>query len=414
MLKIAEFAYIISMFISVAGFAVHLTVRFKDLSATSSLAKQTSTTFFLLFILIFNISDYVIIYFGKSLGVEYVDWLYAFQNVMEVVLVYALICMETEYSESKLPRAVDFIMAAVIMALVYFDVVLDWKSTADENLYFSLMIVINAIPIVILAVCSVVYIRRCIENEVNRQKDIIESGEKVIQETRRWDDEKGVSYPMRSKEDAQDYRYFPDPDLVPIIVSDEWIAEIKAAQPEFKDEKKVRYKEMYGLPDYDIDQITGERKLGEIFEGAVAAGADPKKASNWLMVETQRLMKEHNLDADGLKFSAENLAKLINLVESKEINNAVAKEVFEKAVFLDNLDPVKYVADNNLSTKADSGELEAVVKKAIEANPKAVEDIKNGKGKAVGAIVGYVMKEMKGKCDPAEANRLIAAELANL
>ena len=171
---------------------------------------------------------------------------------------------------------------------------------------------------------------------------------------------------------------------------------------------------MYSLPDYDIDQITGSKKLGEIFEGAVAAGADPKKASNWLMVETQRLMKEHNLDADGLKFSAENLAKLINLVESKEINNAVAKEVFEKAVFLDNLDPVKYVADNNLSTKADSGELEAVVKKAIEANPKAVEDIKNGKGKAVGAIVGYVMKEMKGKCDPAEANRLIAAELANL
>lgn len=169
MLKIAEFAYIISMFISVAGFAVHLTVRFKDLSATSSLAKQTSTTFFLLFILIFNISDYVIIYFGKSLGVEYVDWLYAFQNVMEVVLVYALICMETEYSESKLPRAVDFIMAAVIMALVYFDVVLDWKSTADENLYFSLMIVINAIPIVILAVCSVVYIRRCIEKGKNRR-----------------------------------------------------------------------------------------------------------------------------------------------------------------------------------------------------------------------------------------------------
>ena len=257
-------------------------------------------------------------------------------------------------------------------------------------------------------------IRRCIENEVNRQKDIIESGEKVIQETRRWDDEKGVSYPMRSKEDAQDYRYFPDPDLVPIMVSDEWIEEIRAAQPEFKDEKKVRYKEMYGLPDYDIDQITGSKKLGEIFEGAVAAGADPKKASNWLMVETQRLMKENSLDADGLKFSAENLAKLINLVESKEINNAVAKEVFEKAVFLDNLDPVQYVADNNLSTKADSGELEAVVKKAIEANPKAVEDVKNGKGKAVGAIVGYVMKEMKGKCDPAEANRLIAAELAKL
>ena len=251
-------------------------------------------------------------------------------------------------------------------------------------------------------------IRRCIENEVNRQKEIIENGEKVVQETRRWDDEKGVSSPMRSKEDAQDYRYFPDPDLVPIMVSDEWIEEIRAKQPEFKDEKKVRYKEMYGLPDYDIDQITGSKKLGEIFEGAVSAGADPKKVSNWLMVETMRLMKENDMDADQLKFSPENLAKLVKLVDSKEINNSVAKEVFEKAVFLDDLDPVQYVADNNLSTKADSGELEAVVKKAIEANPKAVEDIKNGKGKAVGAIVGYVMKEMKGKCDPGEVNRLIS------
>ena len=219
---------------------------------------------------------------------------------------------------------------------------------------------------------------------------------------------------MRSKEDAQDYRYFPDPDLVPIIVSDEWIEKIKASQPEFKDEKKIRYKEMYGLPDYDIEQITGSRKLGEIFEGAVEAGADPKKVSNWLMVETMRLMKETGTDADKLKFSAENLAKLVKMVEAKEINNAIAKEVFEKAVFSDNLDPVKYVADNNLSVQADSGELEAVVKKAIEANPKAIEDILGGKGKAVGAIVGYVMKEMKGKCDPAQANKLIAAEIEKL
>ena len=257
-------------------------------------------------------------------------------------------------------------------------------------------------------------IRRCIENEVKRQQSIIESGEKVVQETRRWDDEKGVSSPMRSKEDAQDYRYFPDPDLVPIVVSDEWIEEIKASQPEFKDEKKVRYKEMYGLPEYDIDQITGSRRLGEIFEGAVKEGADPKKVSNWLMVETMRLMKETGTDADDLKFSAENLAKLVKLVDSKEINNAVAKEVFEKAVFSDDLDPVKYVADNNLSTKADSGELEAAVKKAVEANPKAVQDVLGGKGKAVGAIVGFVMKEMKGKCDPAEASKMIMAEINKL
>ncbi len=255
-------------------------------------------------------------------------------------------------------------------------------------------------------------IRRCIENEIGRQIDILEDGGQVVQETRRWDDEKGYSYPMRSKEDAQDYRYFPDPDLVPIVVSDEWIEEIKNAQPEFRDAKKVRYKEEYDLPDYDIDQITGSKKMSEIFEGAVAEGADPKKASNWLMVETMRLMKETGIDAESLRFSPKNLAALIKLVDSKEINGGVAKEVFEKAVFSDDLDPVKYVADNNMSTKADSGQLLEVVKKAIEANPKAVEDVRNGKQKAIGAIVGFVMKEMKGKCDPGEVNKLIAEELS--
>jgi Asp-tRNAAsn/Glu-tRNAGln amidotransferase B subunit (PET112 homolog) len=257
-------------------------------------------------------------------------------------------------------------------------------------------------------------IRRCIENEIGRQIDILEEGKAVVQETRRWDDEKGYSYPMRSKEDAQDYRYFPDPDLVPIVVSDEWIEEIRNAQPEFRDAKKIRYKEEYDLPDYDIDQITGSKKMSEIFEGAVAEGADPKKASNWLMVETMRLMKETGIDAESLRFSPKNLAALIKLVDSKEINGGVAKEVFEKAVFSDDLDPVKYVADNNMSTKADSGQLLEVVKKAIEANPKAVEDVKNGKQKAIGAIVGFVMKEMKGKCDPGEVNKLIAEELAKM
>ena len=257
-------------------------------------------------------------------------------------------------------------------------------------------------------------IKRCIESEIERQIDLIESGEKIVQETRRWDDDKGYSYPMRSKEDAQDYRYFPDPDLVPLVISQEWIDNIRDSRPELRDEKKIRYREEFGLPDYDIDQITSEKALADIFEGAVAEDADPKKVSNWLMVETMRLMKETGTDADKLKFSAENLAKLVKLVDSKEINNAVAKEVFEKAIFTDNLDPVKYVADNNLSTKADSGELEAVVKKAIEANPKAVQDVLDGKGKAIGAIVGFVMKEMKGKCDPAEANKLIATEIEKL
>ena len=246
---------------------------------------------------------------------------------------------------------------------------------------------------------------------MNRQIDLLESGEKVVQETRRWDDEKGYSYPMRSKEDAQDYRYFPDPDLVPISVSEDWIEEIRGRQPEMRGEKIARYKEEYELPDYDIDQLTSEKKLADLFEGAVAAGADPKKASNWLMVETMRLMKETGTDASNLKFSGANLAELIALVDAKEINGAVAKEVFEKAVFSENLSSAQYVKDNNLSTKADDGVLAELVAKAIEANPKAVEDVKNGKGKAIGAIVGYVMKEMKGKCDPATVNKMITEKL---
>ncbi len=253
-------------------------------------------------------------------------------------------------------------------------------------------------------------IKRCIENEIGRQMDILNEGGQVVQETRRWDDNKEYSYPMRSKEDAQDYRYFPDPDLVPIVVSNEWIEEIRSRQPEFRPAKKIRYKEEYDLPDYDIDQITAEKKMADIFEEAIALGAEPKKVSNWLMVETMRLMKETQTDADKLSFSAANLAKLIKLVDSKEINGKVAKEVFE-LVFKEDIDPEVYVKENNLSTKADAGELEAVVTKAIEANPKAVEDIRAGKGKAVGAIVGFVMKEMKGKCDPGEVNKLISSKL---
>ena len=253
-------------------------------------------------------------------------------------------------------------------------------------------------------------IKRCIENEIGRQMDILNEGGQVVQETRRWDDNKEYSYPMRSKEDAQDYRYFPDPDLVPIVVSDEWIEEIREKQPEFRPAKKIRYKEEYDLPDYDIDQITAEKKMADIFEEAILLGAEPKKVSNWLMVETMRLMKETQTDADKLSFSAANLAKLIKLVDSKEINGKVAKEVFE-LVFKEDIDPEVYVKENNLSTKADAGELEAVVEKAIEANPKAVEDIRAGKGKAIGAIVGFVMKEMKGKCDPGEVNKLISSKL---
>ena len=173
-------------------------------------------------------------------------------------------------------------------------------------------------------------ISRAIEGEKARQIELLEEGRKVIQETRRWDDNKEYSYAMRSKEDAQDYRYFPDPDLPPILISDDWMNRVKDSLPELQPEKQKRYEEVYKLPAYDAGIITGSKKLADIFEETVALCRNPKKVSNWLMVETLRLLKEHNQEPEDLTFSPENLAKLIQLTEDGSVNSTVAKEVFEK------------------------------------------------------------------------------------
>ncbi len=249
-------------------------------------------------------------------------------------------------------------------------------------------------------------IARAIENEQERQIDLIEEGKSVVQETRRWDDTKGYSYAMRSKEDAQDYRYFPDPDLVPIIISDEWMGEIRAKQPELRTEKQQRYREEYDIPEYDIDIITSSKKMADLFEETIALGAAPKKAANWLMVETMRLLKEHEMEADEIQFSAANLAALIQMVEAKEINGTVAKEVFEK-VFSENIDPRSYVEEHGLKTINDEGALKKVVEKVIASNPQSVEDYRNGKEKAIGFLVGQTMKVMKGKADPGMVNKML-------
>ena len=249
-------------------------------------------------------------------------------------------------------------------------------------------------------------IARAIENEQERQIDLLEEGKSVTQETRRWDDTKGYSYAMRSKEDAQDYRYFPDPDLVPIIISDEWLEEIQARQPELRAEKQQRYKQEYDIPEYDIDIITASKKMADLFEETIALGAAPKKVSNWLMVETMRLLKEHEKEADELSFSAENLAKLIQMVEAKEINGTVAKEVFEQ-IFEQDVNPEEYVEAHGLKTVNDEGALRSVVEEVIAANPQSVSDYKNGKEKAIGFLVGQTMKAMKGKADPGAVNKML-------
>ncbi len=249
-------------------------------------------------------------------------------------------------------------------------------------------------------------IARAIEGERNRQIDLLESGKAVVQETRRWDDLKGTSYAMRSKEDAQDYRYFPDPDLVPVSIDDAFLEEIRARQPEFRTEKMDRYKAEYGIPDYDIEIITGSKSMADIFEATVALGAQPKKVSNWLMVETLRLLKERELDPEDIRFSPEHLAKLIALAESKAVNSTVAKEVFE-LMFEQDIDPEAYVEEKGLKMVSDTDALRRVVEEVIAANPKSVQDYRGGKGRAIGFLVGQTMKAMKGKADPVTVEALL-------
>ena len=249
-------------------------------------------------------------------------------------------------------------------------------------------------------------IARAIEGERERQIELLEAGKEVVQETRRWDDNKEHSYAMRSKEDAQDYRYFPEPDLVPIVISDEWIAEVKARQPELRTEKLERYKREFDIPQYDAEIITESKRMADIFEETAALCGKPKKAANWLMVETMRLMKEHDMEAEDLTFSPVNLAKLIDLADAGTINSSVAKKVFEK-VFTDDVDPEAYVKEQGLGMVNDESALRDVIEKVLADNPKAVEDYRGGKEKAMGALVGQTMRAMKGKANPGMVNEML-------
>ncbi len=255
-------------------------------------------------------------------------------------------------------------------------------------------------------------IARAIEGERERQIKLLESGQRVVQETRRWDDGKRESYAMRSKEDAQDYRYFPDPDLPPMVLDDVYLEEIRSRQPEFREEKMARYKEEFDIPEYDIEIITGSKHMADIFEAAVAFGSQPKKVSNWLMVETLRLLKEKGMDPEDIRFSPENLARLIRMTDAKEISGSVAKEVFE-VMFDQDVDPEKYVEEKGLKMVNDEAVLKRTVEEVIAANPRSVEDYRKGKERAIGSLVGQTMKAMKGKADPETTNRLLK-ELLNV
>ena len=253
-------------------------------------------------------------------------------------------------------------------------------------------------------------IARAIEGERERQIELIEEGKTVTQETRRWDDNKEYSYAMRSKEDAKDYRYFPDPDLPPIHISDAWIEKIKAEQPELREAKQARYQEEYGLPAYDAGILTESRHLAGLFEETAAIYGNAKKTANWFMGEVLRLTKDKAMDPEQVSFSPKHLADLLVMVEKSEVSPQNAKKVFEK-VFEEDIDPVAYIEEHGLKIVEDTGLLEETINRILDANPGPLSELLGGKDKVMGFFVGQIMKEMKGKANPASARETLMKEV---
>ena len=254
-------------------------------------------------------------------------------------------------------------------------------------------------------------VTQAIESERARQIAILTSGGTVAMETRRFDENVGRSYAMRSKEDARDYRYFPDPDLPPLEISEEWIRGIRAKQPEFRPEKMARFRREYSIPEYDIGIITQSRHMADLFEETAKLSGQPKKAANWLMGETLRLLKERDADPEEILISPVHLAALIGLMDQKVINSAVAKEIFA-LMFEKDIDPVEYVEKKGLRQSRDTGEIRQICMQVIADNPQSVADYRGGKDRAIGYLVGQTMKAAKGKADPTMVSGILKELLA--
>ena len=254
-------------------------------------------------------------------------------------------------------------------------------------------------------------IARAIEGERERQIELLEMGRPVVQETRRWDDNKESSHAMRSKEDAKDYRYFPDPDLPPIHISDQWIQDTKSQLPEFREEKQQRYQKEYGLPAYDAEILTESRHLADLFEETATLSGNPKKTANWFMGEVLRLVKEKGMEPEKVHFSAKHLADLLDMVEKKQVSAQNAKRVFEK-VFDQDIDPVVYIEEKGLKIVEDTGLLKSTVTRILDENPEPLAQLLEGKDKVMGYFVGLIMKELKGKANPAGVREALADEIS--
>lgn len=251
-----------------------------------------------------------------------------------------------------------------------------------------------------------------INYEIERQEEVLEDGGHVVQETRTFDPARGITLSMRSKENAHDYRYMPEPDLPPIVTSEETIEKYRSELPELPDARRARLEKEYGLSDYDAGIITSSRAMAEYFDAVVATGADPKLAANWIMGDLAKNLNEDGIDITKSPVSAERLGKMIGLIMKDTISGKIAKKVF-KEMWTNEDEPEKIVKDKGLVQITDTGAIEAAVDAAIAANPKAVAEYKGGKKKAIGALVGQVMKATRGKANPQMVNKMLAEKLAD-
>lgn len=253
-------------------------------------------------------------------------------------------------------------------------------------------------------------VEKAIEYEIERQIDTIDEGGKIIQQTLLWNADLNKVMPMRSKEEAHDYRYFPDPDLMPVVVNEKWKDEIFLSMPELPDKRKYRFVEQYSLPVYDSEILTSSIQLADYYEKILSVTDDYKSASNWVMTDVLKVLNDQKISIEQFSISPENLGKLIKLINEKTISGKIAKEVFSE-MLKTNKDPDEIVKEKNLVLINDTAEIENVTDKILAANPKQIEEFLSGKDKIIGFFVGQIMKEMKGKANPQIVNDLLKTKL---
>lgn len=251
---------------------------------------------------------------------------------------------------------------------------------------------------------------RAIEYEVERQIDVLEDGGKIEQETLRWDDVSGKTFPMRDKEDAEDYRYFPDPDLVAIKLSEEYIENIKNTLPELPESRKQRYLEQYNLSEKDANIITASKYLSDLFEKAIEVCHNPKAVCNWIISDISRILNETEMEPIAIPFDANQLGKLVVLIDKGTISSSIGKKVLVE-LFENPRDPEEIIKEKGWIQISDEGAIKEVVMKILEANPQSVADFKAGKDRALGFLVGQAMKETKGQANPKMLNEMFLEEL---